>query len=83
MAARDGEGLSCDFPQKWMSADGLSAWAIFSVYGGSAKQGINAHDRFNLVEVSFLLAMQGKIYQSRRKTRHANMAPQNRNRRLQ
>ncbi len=50
----DGEGLSCDFPQKWMSADGSTAWAIFSVYGGSAKRGINAHDRFNLVEVSFL-----------------------------
>jgi hypothetical protein len=51
--AADGEGLTCDFPQKWMRSDGLSAWAIFSVYGGSAKRGINAHDRFNLVEVTF------------------------------
>lgn len=46
-----GEGLTCEFPQKWMSADGLTLWAIFSVWGGSAKQGINAHDRFNLIKV--------------------------------
>jgi hypothetical protein len=48
----DGEGLTCEFPQKWMSSDGLTLWAIFSVYGGSAKKGINAHDRFNLIKVT-------------------------------
>jgi hypothetical protein len=46
-----GEGLTCEFPQKWMSADGSTLWAIFSVYGAGAKQGIKAHDRFNLVKV--------------------------------
>ena len=47
-----GEGLSCEFPQKWMSADGLTLGCVFSVYGPGAKQGIYAHDRFNLVQVS-------------------------------
>ena len=47
----DGEGLSCEFPQKWMSADGLTLWCIFSAYGDGAKKGIKAHDRFNLVRV--------------------------------
>jgi hypothetical protein len=47
----EGEGLSCEFPQKWMRADGATMWCIFAVYGGSAKKGINAHDRFNLVRV--------------------------------
>jgi hypothetical protein len=51
MAAK-GEGLTCSFPQKWMSADGLTLWCIFSVYGEGAKQGINAHDRFNLVKAT-------------------------------
>jgi len=46
-----GEGLSCEFPQKWMSRDGLTLWSIFSVYGDGGKTGISAHDRFNLVEV--------------------------------
>jgi hypothetical protein len=50
--AAEGEGLTCEFPQKWMSPDGLTLWSIFSVYGGSAKQGIKAHDRFNLVKVT-------------------------------
>jgi hypothetical protein len=50
-----GEGLVCTFPQKWMSADGLTLWAIFSGYGGSAKEGIYAHDRFNLVKVTLQL----------------------------
>ncbi len=45
-----GEGLSCDFPEKWMSADGLTLWCVFSVYGDGAKQGVHAHDRFNLVQ---------------------------------
>jgi hypothetical protein len=49
----EGEGLTCGFPQKWMSADGLTLWCVFSVYGDGAKQGINAHDRFNLVKVTF------------------------------
>ena len=48
----EGEGLTCGFPQKWMSADGLTLWSIFSVYGDGAKRGINAHDRFNLVKVT-------------------------------
>jgi hypothetical protein len=50
--AADGEGLTCGFPQKWMSADGLTLWSIFSVYGDGAKRGINAHDRFNLVKAT-------------------------------
>jgi hypothetical protein len=54
----DGEGLTCGFPQKWMSADGLTLWGIFSVYGDGAKQGINAHDRFNLVKASLRLLPQ-------------------------
>ena len=48
----EGEGLSCEFPQKWMSADGLDLWCVLSVYGPGAKQGIEAHDRFNLVKVT-------------------------------
>jgi len=47
-----GEGLSCQFPQKWMSGDGLTLWSVFSVYGDGAKRGIDAHDRFNLVKVT-------------------------------
>ena len=45
----EGQGLTCSFPQKWMSADGQSVWCIFSTYGPGAKLGINAHDKFNLV----------------------------------
>jgi len=56
-----GEGLTCGFPQKWMSADGLTLWSIFSVYGDGAKQGINAHDRFNLVKASLRLLPQKSI----------------------
>ncbi|HWW02815.1 MAG TPA: hypothetical protein VNZ64_24160 [Candidatus Acidoferrum sp.] len=44
------KGLSCDFPEKWMSSDGLTLWCAFSVYGDGAKQGVQAHVRFNLVE---------------------------------
>jgi hypothetical protein len=51
----EGEGLTCTFPQKWMSPDGLTLSSIFSVYGGSAKVGINAHDRFNLVKATLRL----------------------------
>lgn len=47
-----GEGLSCEFPSKWMSQNALAFWCVFSVYGEGAKQGINAHDRFNLVKVT-------------------------------
>ena len=50
-----GEGLTCSFPQKWMSADGLTLWSVFSAYGDSAKKGINAHDRFNLVKATVKL----------------------------
>lgn len=51
----DGVGLTCSFPQKWMSADGRTLWCIFSVYGNGAKQGINAHDKFNLIKASLRL----------------------------
>jgi hypothetical protein len=51
----DGEGLTCSFPQKWMSADGLTLKCIFSVYGKGAKQGVDAHDKFNLVRVKLQL----------------------------
>jgi hypothetical protein len=47
----EGEGLSCEFPQKWLSKDGLTMWCIFAAYGDGAKKGIKAHDRFNLVRV--------------------------------
>jgi hypothetical protein len=49
-----GEGLTCEFPQKWISADGLTLWSVFSVYGAGGKQGIHAHDKFNLVKVTIL-----------------------------
>jgi hypothetical protein len=48
----EGEGLTCGFPAKWMSANGLELWSVFSVYGPGAKKGINAHDRFNLVRAT-------------------------------
>ncbi|HUT95552.1 MAG TPA: DUF4185 domain-containing protein [Thermoguttaceae bacterium] len=51
----EGHGLNCDFPQKWISPDGLTMWCVFSVYGAGAAQGIQAHDRFNLVKVSLTL----------------------------
>ncbi len=51
----EGEGLTCGFPQQWMSADGLTLWSIFSVYGEGAKTGIHAHDRFNLVKATLRL----------------------------
>ncbi len=51
-----GEGLTCEFPQKWMSADGTSLWAIFSVYGEGAKQGLKAHDRLNLIKLTLSTA---------------------------
>jgi hypothetical protein len=49
---KEGEGLTCEFPEKWMAADGRNMWAIFSVYGQGAKTGIKAHDRFNLIKVT-------------------------------
>lgn len=48
----EGEGLLCSFPPKWISADGLTLWCVFSVYGAGAKQGIHGHDRFNLVKAT-------------------------------
>jgi hypothetical protein len=51
----DGEGLTCSFPQKWMSADGRTLWCIFSMYGKGAKQGIDAHDKFNVVKAALPL----------------------------
>lgn len=52
----EGEGLVCTFPPKWMSADGGTLWCVFSAYGGSAKSGIVAHDRFNLLQATLRLA---------------------------
>ena len=49
------EGLTCGFPQKWMSTDGLTLWCTFSVYGDGARRGIHAHDRFNLIEATLQL----------------------------
>jgi len=51
----EGEGLTCNFPQKWMSEDGLTLWCVFSVYGDGAKRGIRAHDCFNLVKATLSL----------------------------
>jgi hypothetical protein len=50
-----GEGLTCSFPGKWMSDDGLTLWCIFSAYGEGARQGINAHDKFNLIKTTLEL----------------------------
>jgi hypothetical protein len=52
----EGEGLTCSFPSKWISADGRTLWCVFSAYGAGAKQGINAHDKFNLVKVTIELS---------------------------
>ena len=51
----EGHGLTCSFPQKWMSPDGLTLWCVFAVYGDGAKQGIHAHDQFNLVKATLTL----------------------------
>jgi hypothetical protein len=51
----DGEGLTCSFPPKWMSADGRTLWCIFSVYGQGARQGIDAHDKLNVVKATLQL----------------------------
>src|ERR1039458_6212458 len=60
-----GEGLTCDFPQKWMSPDGLTLWSIFSVYGPGAKLGIKAHDRFNLVKATLEPSCQAALKRER------------------
>jgi hypothetical protein len=52
----EGEGLSCEFPPKWISAEGKTMWCIFAVYGDGAKKGIGAHDRFNLIRVNLEIA---------------------------
>jgi Domain of unknown function (DUF4185)/Right handed beta helix region len=57
----EGEGLTCGFPQKWMSTDGLTLWSVFSVYGDGAKKGINAHDKFNLVKVTLHPVVEGSV----------------------
>ncbi len=67
---KEGEGLTCEFPQKWMSADGLTVWAVFSVYGDGAKQGIKAHDRFNLIKVTFSNAAGEKTDHATQPARH-------------
>lgn len=51
----EGVGLTCSFPRKWMSTDGRTLWCIFSVYGEGAKQGIQAHDKFNVVKATLRL----------------------------
>jgi outer membrane protein assembly factor BamB len=51
----EGEGLTCSFPAKWISPDGQTLWCIFSAYGPGAKQGIDAHDKFNLVKATLEL----------------------------
>ena len=51
----EGEGLTCSFPSKWMSAHGLTLWCVFSVYGDGARRGIHAHDRFNVVKATLKL----------------------------
>jgi hypothetical protein len=38
-----------------MSPDGLTLWTVFSVYGDGARQGIGAHDQFNLVKATLVL----------------------------
>ncbi len=50
-----GEGLTCSFPAKWMSADGLTMWCVFAVWGDGAKVGVKAHDCFNLVKTTLVL----------------------------
>jgi hypothetical protein len=50
-----GVGLTCSFPSKWMSADGLTMWCVFSVWGDGAKIGVAAHDCFNLVKSTLVL----------------------------
>ncbi|MCD6360886.1 MAG: DUF4185 domain-containing protein, partial [Armatimonadetes bacterium] len=51
----EGEGLTCSFPQKWMSPDGLTMWCVFAVWGDGAKVGVKAHDCFNLVKTTLTL----------------------------
>jgi hypothetical protein len=51
-----GHGLGCEFPSKWMTPDGLTLWAVFSVYGDGAKQGIKAHDRLNVLKATLKLS---------------------------
>jgi len=50
----EGHGLTCNFPQKWMSADGLTMWCVFSVYGEGAKMGVKGHDCLNLVKMTLI-----------------------------
>jgi hypothetical protein len=61
----EGDGLTCGFPQKWMSAGGLTLWSIFSVYGEGAKIGIKAHDRFNVVKATLEPARKPSAHESR------------------
>lgn len=51
----EGEGLTCSFPPKWTSEDGRTLWCVFSVYGKGARQGIDGHDKFNLVKATVRL----------------------------
>ena len=51
---RPGDGLTCEFPQKWISGDGLTLWSVFSVWVG-AQAGHPTHDRFNLIKVTLTL----------------------------
>lgn len=46
----DGIFLSMSFPGKWMSQDGSTMWAVFSVHGPPVPA--TYHDRFNLMQVT-------------------------------
>jgi hypothetical protein len=51
------EGLTMCFPKKWQSADGLTLWASFSVWGNEcAEKGIAGHDRLGLVRCQLQVA---------------------------
>lgn len=39
-------------PKRPFSADGLTLWSVFSVYGEGGKHGIKAHDKFNLIKAT-------------------------------
>jgi hypothetical protein len=52
MTAGSGSQLGVNFPTKWISADGLTMWAVFSVYGAGTGM---YHDRFNLKKATLSL----------------------------
>jgi hypothetical protein len=52
MTAGPGSQLGVNFPTKWISADGLTLWAVFSVYGAGTDP---YHDGFNLMQATLSL----------------------------